>query len=80
MEIPPWLWFSTSICSSSPQDMTRRRPRRDEKGYLCETVRETRGSERRMAWLLRHWSVGADEGDVLVARGDALNVAEAGVL
>src|SRR2546423_611510 len=60
--------------------MTRRRPRRAEKGYLCETVRATRGSERRMPWLLRPWSAGADEGDVLVARGDALNVAEAGVL
>jgi hypothetical protein len=29
---------------------------------------------------LRHWSVGADEGEVLVVRGDAFNVAEAGVL
>src|SRR5262245_44875810 len=59
--------------------MTRRGPRREEKGHFCETVRETRGSERRMPWLRRPWSVGADEGEVLVACGDALNVAEAGV-
>src|SRR5918911_4876228 len=33
-----------------------------------------------MPWLLRHCSASADESKVLVARGDALNVAEAGVL
>jgi hypothetical protein len=68
------------IGRSSPQDIPLGRQKREEKGYFCETVRETRGSERRMLWLLRHWSAGADEGEVLVARGDALNVAEASVL
>ncbi len=31
-------------------------------------------------WRRRQWSAGADEGDVFVTRGDALNVAETGVL